>query len=422
MKNSKKVVVIWVEDVPTSEIYLNEEDLKALNIQKDELIEVTDEFIENSLVAKAYPSQEVQSGYCKVNRDFGESMGFIDGFDYQIKPYLQSLKEIDKVIINLEVTGEKLGLKEKLKKINHLLDEVVLGKGYTLYWPEEGLKTRITGTEPSLQSSELFRFDRTTHTCIVTLIEKPFNTILLLDISSSMVVTEDIDAKNATKIISAFTSFVNTNMQELAPFLKAIKNKSSIRRLDATILAILPYLQTISKRKNKKFGLITFAEKAEKFSISINNIIKPFFEISTFKGKNLSQYIIKILVTKFWQKVQKLGKRGMNLENALIEAVELANQMDIANPEDERDNTMIVLLTDGKYTIGRSPTEVVYKHIKDRPKTVVHVIGIGEADEDLYKAVAEYGHGSFKKFNDLNRLTKYLFSLLKNFRITYKAD
>ncbi|MBD3189026.1 MAG: VWA domain-containing protein [Candidatus Heimdallarchaeota archaeon] len=427
MNNSIKLTMSWGEDISPSNIYLHGKDLEALGIPKGTLLEVTDEISGTSFVSTAYEGENIEQGSFLANQSFSEAMGFMEGFEYDLLAYQNGFKPIKKVTITPGRIGEE---SEKngadpianINLIKELMDGLILGREYSLSWPEEGFMVKVKKTEPPIQTGEIFRFDKTEHDLSIETVAEEFNGILVFDISSSMS-KRDIDAQNTETILAAFNNLAQHELSQLEPLLKEVENRPMIRRLDTAALAALVFLeQKIGRGKGEKVGLIGFSDDATVLTTTVDDNVQNFFNVDNIGRKGLAQLLMVMLVTNFWQRAQQSDKRGTNLEAALLKAIELADQMDVANPETGQENTMIVLLTDGRFTSGRSPTEVVYKHIKDRPKTVVHVIGIGEADEDLYKAVAEYGHGSFKKFTQVDDLTSYYSRLANAFKMDLRKE
>ena len=58
----------------------------------------------------------------------------------------------------------------------------------------------------------------------------------------------------------------------------------------------------------------------------------------------------------------------------------------------------------------------------NRPKTVLHTIGIGgDIDEEFLKTCAEYGSGEFCKANDLSHLLEFYSTLAQKFKIITRS-
>ncbi len=393
-------------------IKVNDETLEKLGLDEEDLCKVTFQITMKTALVNIITGDDVGIGDFISNEELSFHFGIEEGFECEIDRYDESLKELDSVLLKVDSLGDKdidvntyiTGDKGKL--IDRLLGRYV-NKNSKIPLYDLGVYVEVESIDPHLSSDQYGVFDESIDVQLSKKYKNFFNGILLVDCSKSMSST---DKENMMKPLEndAFLENLSSNKEVKEYIGKKVREKDWITKLDAAILAILAFLSAkVSRGRGEDISIILWSEEAIPLNFVIGGKKKSWISTGEIGEKDT---MAEIIASQLLNDAERIKSRQTNMEKAIKKAKDVWKGIVEEEEEEHGESypTMIIFLTDGKRTVGRSPIGVVKDEIAPLDKTVLHTIGLGkDVEEEELIAMAKSCGGKYFNTRDVKELIEF---------------
>jgi predicted RNA-binding Zn-ribbon protein involved in translation (DUF1610 family) len=282
-----------------------------------------------------------------------------------------------------------------------------------LRWRDLGYDLILKETQPGLSGGEYTVFGDRVEVELSTS-SNPFNGILLIDASVSMLAKDLIVEPGIRPALSQLYLLAETSLPELAPLLRKIDGGEQLTRLECAFLGAFQFIaEKMGRGLGEKVALIAYSDAARPVGPPSQAGNEPFFRVTPEglvgrrDGKDAPIPAGKLDLGTV------VVDEATNLEAALEtgrHAIERMREAEKAAPG-KATPAVLVLLSDGAYTTGRSPAAVVKERIAPMESTVLHAVALGsDTDDPLLARCAELGNGRFAKPGTLGAIVQFFSS------------
>ena len=400
-------------------VLINEGEARKLDAMEGSVVEFEDPLSGTWGVALARPDIDTPAGEIVAEPSLCEAVGLDEGFEVTVRKFTGKPQAIVKIVFGIEaLSGSSenaiqgvIGAKEKFQEF---MDHRVVFKDWVLKWAQKEINIHISSTEPSLSGkqigvinfAELKDYEIKPWRSAI-----PFNAILLIDVSKSML-TQDMTVKNIAPAVEAIKT-LGAEVPELKEFLDQFKEGDKVKRVSGAVFAALLYLvEKVGRGYGEKIAVITYSETADPLTFLMTGGKKlPYFHPGKSKMSGVSQ-LGRLIIDR----LNKVSSSHTNMSEALVEAYNMITLWEKETGE-EKKPSMIVLLSDGFPDLWESgpPVEIAHKYYTDRKDAVIFTVGIGsEVQERIMEAIAEAGKGIFFKAEDLGQLLQWYQKLARD--------
>ncbi|MHA1606064.1 MAG: VWA domain-containing protein [Candidatus Freyarchaeota archaeon] len=427
-KPPKKQFKVVVKEGLSGYISLNEKDASELQILEGSIVEFEDPLSGAGGVALAHLDKDVPPGTAVMEPALSEACGIDEGFEVNIGKFEGTPQKITKIVFGVEPLEG--GAEEAIRRVldakdefQNWLDGRVIFKDWVLKFPKLNVNVYVVSTEPPLTGrqvgiinfAEIKSYEVKPWRAAV-----PFNAILLIDVSRSML-TEDMKVMNIAPAIEAIKT-IGGEIPEIKEFLEQFQEGKNVKRVAGAVFAALLYLvEKVGRGYGERVAIITYSETAEPITFLMTGGVKlPYFHPGKSKMAGVSQ-LGRLIIDR----LNRVSSSHTNMSEALMEALKLIETWEKEEPEGKRLPNMIVLLSDGFPDIWGDegpPVQVVHDHFSKRSDVVIYTVGIGgEVQERIMEAIATKGHGIYYKAEDLGDLLNWYQKLARDLVIRLEA-
>ncbi|MHA1208310.1 MAG: VWA domain-containing protein [Candidatus Freyarchaeota archaeon] len=408
-------------------VLINEGEAEKIKAMEGSVVEFEDPLSGTWGVALARPDIDTPVGEIVMEPSLCESVGLDEDFEVTVRKFTGKPQKLYKIVFGIEpLTGSSEtaieAVVEDKDKFQEFMNHRVVFKDWVLKWPEKEINVHISSTEPSLSGrqigvinfSELKDYEIKPWRAAV-----PFNAILLIDVSRSML-TEDMTVKNIAPAVEAIKT-LGAEIPELKEFLEQFKEGEKVKRVSGAVFAALLYLvEKVGRGYGEKIAVITYSETADPLTFLMTGGKKlPYFHPGKSKMSGVSQ-LGRLIIDR----LNKVSSSHTNMSEALIEAINMIKLWEKEEPQDKKPS-MVVLLSDGFPDLWEEgpPVEIAHKYYADRKDTVIFTVGIGsEVQERIMEAIANAGRGVFFKAEDLGQLLNWYQKLARDLIIRLEVE
>lgn len=421
---TEDMFVLKIGEIPQGKVAINPTDCEGIGLDDKNLCQITFPTTMQEVVAEVIKESSVEIGHFVVNKDLAFQLEIEEGFECTLNKFNKPIKNIDGVTLRIDTLGSKpmdIGryITDEKDKVIEFMKGKLIRKGSTLISQDMGVTVEVYDTVPKLSPDEIAIFEDVENVKISQKYTSTFNGILLIDASSSMVSEEEDDMmdpmtneeflQNISRVDESIKRYIDTYIRE----------KNKIRRFDSAILAALAFLNTkVAKGRGEKISIVLYSDDATPINLVIDGEKRPW--ISAAGGELMGRSnVSEILTTELINRALSLDSAQTDIEKALVCAKEIADAMEEHEKNDGKtpkdihgkpisNPTMIILLTDGRRTVGRAPVTVVKELFANRPKTILHTIGLGGgvAEDELFE-IARLCHGKYFNTTNAQALLKF---------------
>lgn len=400
------------DEVESGHIKVNEERIDNLGLDEEDLCKVTFPTTMSTALVRIEIDNDVDPEDFLCNEKLAFHFGIEEGFECEIEAYEKEIKELDSLSLKMDTLGDKdvdvnsyiTGEKDK---VTERLNGHHVNKNSKIPLSDLGIYIEVESTEPSLASDEFAEFKEDIHVQMSKKYKNYFNGILLVDSSKSMASERKEDMMKPLEN-DAFLEDLSSNERVKDYISRKIKEEERITKLDAAILAILAFLSAkVSRGRGEGISVILWSEDA----IPLNFVIEGEKKIWVSSGEiEDKDSLAELIASELLAEAEKVKSGQTNMEKAIKEAGKIRDGI-VEEQEEELGNaypTMVIFLTDGKRTAGRSPVSVVKNEIAPLDKTVLHTIGLGDdVDEDGMISMAKATGGKYFNTRDVKDLIQF---------------
>jgi hypothetical protein len=365
-----------------------------LSLAQDNILAFEDELTGAIGAGKVEILESVPDNTIIIDSEILEASG-IGSFEVKVYKNLRPIIPLQNISLGINpISGENMWeiistARQNVDSLKGWLSNYIIFKGIKLRWSAVNIACSIITTVPDLTGDVLAQVTGNTAINLTPTGLIPFNAILILDISRSMM-ARDVLVQNIAPAIEGIKAAMES--REIQEFLKHFKPGINIpRRISAAFAAVLFLSEKVGRGFGEKVSVIRFADEAQ---------ILPFqnsFYMDSASGK---KGVLEEAATMIVDRIGNAYGQATNMGQAMIKAHQVLTEFEKMNPDQP---TMIVLLTDGVPTDG----DEFFKSVKafaENPNVVIYIVGLGNPDDELMTRAAQLCGGEYFKPDDAGEL------------------
>jgi hypothetical protein len=384
----------------------------SLSLQKDDVIAFEDELTGAMGAGKVDISETISDNVVVIDSEILEASG-IGSFEVEVSKNRRQIIPLQSVSLGISpISGENMWeivstARQNIGQLKEWLSKYIIFKGIKLRWKAVNIACSILSCVPDLTGDVLAEI---TPNSALTLSPQgliPFNAILILDISRSMM-ARDVLVTNIAPAIEGIKAAMES--REIQEFLKKFKEGVNIpRRISAAFAAVLFLSEKVGRGFGEKVSVIRFADESQ---------ILPFggsFYMDSASGK---KGVLEDAARMIVDRIGNAYGQATNMGSAMIKAKTVLDEFNQMNPDQP---TMIVLLTDGVPTDGDAFFNAI-QQFAENPNVVIYIVGLGNPDDDLMNRAAQLCGGEYFKPDDAGELLVWYSKRARDLSVKLKAS
>jgi len=383
----------------------------SLSIKLDDILAFEDELTGAMGAAKVEVMEETPDNVIIIDSEVLEASG-IGSFEVKVSKNQRTIIPLQSISLGISpVSGENMWeiistSRENIDSLKGWISNYVIFKGIKLRWSSVNIACSILDTVPDLVGDIFAKVTENTTLSLSPMGLIPFNAILVLDISRSMM-ARDVLVTNIAPAIEGIKAAMES--REIQEFLKHFKDGVNIpRRISAAFAAVLFLSEKVGRGFGEKVSVIRFADEAQ--TLPFGNS----FYMDSASGKKgvLEEAAVMI--------VDRIGNsygQSTNMGAAMTAAHQVLDKFQEMSPDQP---TMIILLTDGIPTDGEAFFNEI-KKFSENPNVVIYIVGLGNPDDELMARAATLCGGEYFKPEDAGELLIWYSKRARDLTVKLKA-
>jgi len=398
-------------------IMVNPRNAASLQVSEGEVLSFEDNLTGAIGAAKFKIKEDLPNNQVIIDAELIEASG-VGSMEVELKKNLRQIIALQSVELGVSpITGENVweiisSARQNIASIKRWLQNYIIFKGIKLRWEAANVACEFLTTTPDLVGDV---FASITENTTITL--RPtglvtFNAILIIDISRSMM-ARDVEVKNIGPALEGIKAAMSA--KEIQDFLAKFKPGILVpRRYSAAFAAILFLSEKVGRGFGEKVSIIRFADEAQVVPFAGG---LPYMDSSS-GAKDVLENAAKLIV----EQIGNAYGQATNLGLAMRKAQEILRTFEALEvTEEEKQPTMIVLLTDGVATDGNKFFESV-KDFSTNPNVVMYIIGLGNPDDVAMKRAAQLCGGEYFKPEDSGELLVWYSKRARDLQVKMKGQ
>jgi hypothetical protein len=383
----------------------------TLTLVHDSILAFEDELTGAIGAGKVEILESVPDNTIIIDSEILEASG-IGSYEVKVYKNLRPIIPLQNISLGISpISGENMWeiistARQNVDSLKGWLANYIIFKGIKLRWSAVNIACSIISTVPDLTGDVLAQVSANTAINLTPTGLIPFNAILILDISRSMM-ARDVLVQNIAPAIEGIKAAMES--REIQEFLKNFKAGINIpRRISAAFAAVLFLSEKVGRGFGEKVSVIRFADEAQ---------ILPFqnsFYMDSASGK---KGVLEEAATMIVDRIGNSYGQSTNMGQAMIKAHQVLTEFEKMNPDQP---TMIVLLTDGVPTDG----DDFFKSVKvfaSMKNVILYIVGLGNPDDELMTRAAQLCGGEYFKPEDAGELLIWYSKRARDLTVKLKA-
>ncbi|MBA7665135.1 hypothetical protein ES703_73202 [subsurface metagenome] len=383
----------------------------TLSIQSDDILAFEDELTGAMGAGKVEVSETTPDNVIIIDSEILEASG-IGSFEVKVFKNQRSIIPLQNISLGISpISGENMWeiistARENVDSMKGWISNYIIFKGIKLRWSAVNIACSIIDTVPDLVGDIFARVTPNTTLSLSPIGLIPFNAILIVDISRSMM-ARDVLVTNIAPAIEGIKAAMES--REIQEFLKHFKDGINIpRRISAAFAAVLFLSEKVGRGFGEKVSVIRFADEAQILPFGGN-----FYMDSASGKKGVLEDAARMIVDR----IGNSYGQATNMGSAMIQAHNVLNEFQKMNPDQP---TMIVLLTDGVPTDKQIFLDEI-KKLADNINTITYIVGLGNPDRELMTSAAALCGGEYFEPEDAGELLIWYSKRARDLTIKMKA-
>jgi hypothetical protein len=383
----------------------------TLSINQNDVLAFEDELTGAIGAAKVEILESAPNNTIIIDSEILEASG-IGSFEVKVYKNLRPIIPLQTVSLGINpISGENMWeiistARQNVASLKGWLSNYIIFKGIKLRWNAVNIACSILSTTPDLTGDILAQITENTAINLTPTGLIPFNAILIIDISRSMM-ARDVYVHNIAPAIEGIKAAMES--REIQEFLKHFKAGINIpRRISAAFAAVLFLSEKVGRGFGEKVSVIRFADEAQ---------ILPFQEGFYMDSASGKKGVLEDAARMIVDRIGNAYGQATNMSQAMVKAHQVLTEFNKMNPDQP---TMIVLLTDGVPTDGDAFFQSV-KVFADNPNVVIYIVGLGNPDDELMIRAAQLCGGEYFKPEDAGELLIWYSKRARDLTVKLKA-
>jgi hypothetical protein len=385
----------------------------TLSLVQDNVLAFEDELTGAVGAGKVEILESVPDNTIIIDSEILEASG-IGSFEVKVYKNLRPIIPLQNISLGISpISGENMWeiistARQNVDSLKGWLANYVIFKGIKLRWNAVNIACSILTTTPDLAGDVLATVNENTAINLSPTGLVPFNAILIIDISRSMM-ARDILVTNIAPAIEGIKAAMES--PEIQDFLKHFKEGVNIpRRISAAFAAVLFLSEKVGRGFGEKVSVIRFADEAQ---------ILPFGNSYYMDSASGKKGVLEDAARMIVDRIGNSYGQATNMSSAMDKAYQVLTEFDklsLGNPQP----TMILLLTDGIPTDGDAFLKSI-KNFAGNPNVVIYIIGLGNPDDEMMTRAAQLCGGEYFKPEDAGELLIWYSKRARDLTVKMKA-
>jgi len=383
----------------------------TLSIQTDDIIAFEDELTGAMGAGKVEVLESVPDNMIVIDTEILEASG-IGSFEVNISKNQRTVIPLQSISLGISpISGENMWeiistARENVDSLKGWISNYIIFKGIKLRWNTVNIACSVLNTVPDLTGDIFAKITENTTLSLTPIGLIPFNAILILDISRSMM-ARDVLVTNIAPAIEGIKAAMES--REVQEFLKHFKDGIYIpRRISAAFAAVLFLSEKVGRGFGEKVSVIRFADESQVLTFGNN-----FYMDSASGKKGVLEDAARMIVDQ----IGNAYGQATNMHLAMNTTAQVLDEFEKMNPGQP---TMILLLTDGEPTQPDLFLNSI-KQFTENPNIVIYILGLGNPNDELMARAANLCGGEYFKPNDAGELLVWYSKRARDLTVKLKA-
>jgi len=386
----------------------------ALSINPNDVLAFEDELTGAIGAGKVDLLEEIPDNMIVIDSEILEASG-IGSFEVKVSKNMRPIIPLQNISLGISpISGENMWeiistARQNIDSLKAWLSNYIIFKGIKLRWSAVNIACSILSTVPDLTGDVLAEVTANTTINLTPTGLVPFNAILIIDISRSMM-GRDVEVVNIAPAIEGIKAAMES--REIQEFLKNFKPNTYIpRRIAAAFGAVLFLSEKVGRGFGEKVSVIRFADEAQ---------ILPFqnsFYMDSASGK---KGVLEEAATMIVDRIGNSYGQATNMGAAMEKAHLVLQEFEKMSPQGQAQPTMIVLLTDGVPTDGDAFLQSI-KKFSGMENVILYIVGLGNPDKEMMNRAASLCGGEYFEPADAGELLIWYSKRARDLTVKMKA-
>ena len=386
----------------------------SLSINQNDVLAFEDELTGAIGAGKVDLLEEIPDNIIVIDAEILEASG-IGSFEVKVSKNVRPIIPLQNISLGISpISGENMWeiistARQNIDSLKAWLSNYIIFKGIKLRWTAVNIACSILSTVPDLTGDVLAEVTANTTINMTPTGLVPFNAILIIDISRSMM-ARDVLVTNIAPAIEGIKAAMES--REIQDFLKNFKPNINIpRRIAAAFGAVLFLSEKVGRGFGEKVSVIRFADEAQ---------ILPFqnsFYMDSASGK---KGVLEEAATMIVDRIGNSYGQATNMGSAMEKAHIVLQEFERMSPQGQSQPTMIVLLTDGVPTDGDAFLQSI-KKFSGMENVILYIVGLGNPDKEMMNRAASLCGGEYFEPDDAGELLIWYSKRARDLTVKMKA-
>ncbi len=383
----------------------------TLSLNPNDILAFEDELTGAIGAAKVEISEATPANSITIDSEILEASG-IGSFEVKVYKNLRPVIPLQNVALGISpISGENMWeiistARQNVDSLKGWLANYIIFKGIKLRWSAVNIACSLLNTIPDLTGDIFAQITGNTAINLTPTGLIPFNAILIIDISRSMM-ARDVFVTNIAPAIEGIKAAMES--REIQEFLVHFKPGVNIpRRIAAAFAAVLFLSEKVGRGFGEKVSVIRFADESQ---------ILPFTDTFYMDSASGKKGVLEDAARMIVDRIGNAYGQATNMGSAMAKAHQVLTEFDKINPDQP---TMVVLLTDGVPTDG----DDFFKSVKlfaENPNVVIYIVGLGNPDRELMIRAASLCGGEYFEPEDAGELLIWYSKRARDLTVKLKA-
>jgi hypothetical protein len=386
----------------------------SLSINQNDILAFEDELTGAIGAGKVDLLEEIPDNTIVIDSEILEASG-IGSFEVKVYKNTRPIIPLQNISLGISpISGENMWeiistARQNVDSLKGWLANYIIFKGIKLRWNAVNIACSILSTTPDLTGDILAEVTPNTAINLTPTGLVPFNAILIIDISRSMM-ARDVLVTNIAPAIEGIKAAMES--REIQEFLKNFKPNINIpRRIAAAFAAVLFLSEKVGRGFGEKVSVIRFADEGQ---------ILPFgdgFYMDSASGKKgVLEEAARLIVDR----IGNAYGQATNMASAMEKAYLVLQEFERMSPQGQSQPTMVVLLTDGVPTDPDAFLRSI-KQFSGMENVILYIVGLGNPDKEMMSRAASLCGGEYFEPADAGELLVWYSKRARDLTVKMKA-
>jgi hypothetical protein len=386
----------------------------SLSVNQNDILAFEDELTGAIGAGKVDLLEEIPDNTIVIDSEILEASG-IGSFEVKVYKNNRPIIPLQNISLGISpISGENMWeiistARQNVESLKGWLSNYIIFKGIKLRWSAVNIGCSILSTTPDLTGDILAQVTPNTAINLTPTGLVPFNAILIIDISRSMM-ARDVLVTNIAPAIEGIKAAMES--REIQEFLKNFKPNINIpRRIAAAFAAVLFLSEKVGRGFGEKVSVIRFADEGQ---------ILPFgdgFYMDSASGKKgVLEEAARLIVDR----IGNAYGQATNMASAMEKAYLVLQEFERMSQGGQSQPTMVVLLTDGVPTDPDAFLRSI-KQFSGMENVILYIVGLGNPDREMMSRAASLCGGEYFEPADAGELLVWYSKRARDLTVKMKA-